>query len=50
MPIENKDLWEALLNLIKKYNPTFIKVKGHSGDKYNEEADKLANLWIQDNQ
>lgn len=50
MPIENKDLWEALLNLIKKYNPTFIKVKGHSGDKYNDEADKLANLWIQDNQ
>lgn len=49
MPIENKDLWEKLLNLIKKYNPTFIKVKGHSGDKYNDEADKLANIWIQKN-
>jgi len=49
LPIENKDLWEKLLNLIKKYNPTFIKVKGHSGDKYNDEADKLANIWIQKN-
>jgi len=49
LPIENKDLWEKLLNLIKKYNPTFIKVKGHSGDKFNDEADKLANIWIQKN-
>ena len=27
-----------------KLNIKFVKVKAHSGDKYNEEADRLAKL------
>jgi len=41
-PVANKDLWEKLLNLISKHDVKFIKVKGHSGDKFNERCDKLA--------
>lgn len=29
-------------NIAKNVDITFIKVKGHSGDKYNDEADRLA--------
>lgn len=41
-PVENRELWERLLKLIEKFNPKFIKVKGHSGDEMNDIADKLA--------
>jgi ribonuclease HI len=41
-PVENRDLWEALLDLVEKYNPKFIKVEGHSGVALNEKADELA--------
>lgn len=45
-PIENQDLWFRILDLIEnKFKDTrieFVKVKGHSGDKYNEIADMLA--------
>jgi ribonuclease HI len=44
--VENKDLWEALLQQTRKYNVTFYKVKGHSGDVYNEKADALAQRGI----
>ena len=45
--VKNKDLWEAcyeLLNVIKelKVNVKFIKVKGHSGNTFNELVDKIA--------
>ncbi len=40
--ILNLDLWKALLSLVERTNFTFIKVKGHSGDKYNELVDRLA--------
>jgi len=42
-PVENRDLWEELLLLVKKFNIEFIKVKGHSGIELNERADELAN-------
>ena len=42
-PVENKDLWQELLELIKKFDIEFIKVKGHSGIELNERADELAN-------
>ena len=45
-PVENKDLWMILLELLKKYDVTFHKVEGHSGDKLNERADKLAQQGI----
>ena len=45
--VKNKDLWEQLckyLNILKKNDITisFIKVKGHSGNCFNEMADKVA--------
>ncbi|OEF97788.1 ribonuclease H [Vulcanibacillus modesticaldus] len=41
-PVENQDLWMELLDLEKERNVKWIKVKGHSGNKWNELADKLA--------
>lgn len=43
--VKNADLWKKLHELMSyKYKAkiNFIKVKGHSGDQYNEEADKIA--------
>jgi len=42
-PVENRCLWEELLELVEKYKVKFIKVKGHSGIENNEKADELAN-------
>ena len=40
----NKELWEKLFEEIRTFDSVeFIKVKGHSGNKYNEIADNLAN-------
>lgn len=45
----NQELWEELDNLVDKCaSVIFIKVKGHSGDKYNELADKLCNSAMDD--
>ncbi len=41
-PVENRELWERLLELVEKYNPKFIKVEGHTGVVLNEKADELA--------
>lgn len=41
-PVENQDLWKRLIKLEQERNVLWQKVKGHSGDKYNELADKLA--------
>lgn len=38
----NRDLWEALLELTKIHRISFIWVKGHAGNKYNEICDALA--------
>ena len=38
----NTDLWEILLNEVKKHNITYIWVKGHNGHPYNERCDKMA--------
>lgn len=47
--VKNKELWQRLLELIsqKHLKVTFEKVKGHSGDKYNEMVDKAAKNVIQ---
>jgi len=39
--IKNLDLWKRLRALCKVNTITFIKVKAHSGVKYNELADQL---------
>lgn len=41
-PVENQDLWKTLLSLEQDRKVEWIKVKGHSGDKWNELADRLA--------
>ena len=41
-PVANKDLWLQLIPYFNNPLITFMKVKGHSGDKYNEWADQLA--------
>ncbi|MEK7228271.1 MAG: viroplasmin family protein, partial [Patescibacteria group bacterium] len=43
-PVENKDIWQKLLILLKEYGKrlSIEKVKGHAGDLYNERCDELA--------
>ncbi len=41
-PVLNQDLWMQLLELTNKHSVHFIKVKGHSTDKYNNRCDELA--------
>jgi ribonuclease HI len=45
-PVENKDLWVKLLQLLAHKKVTFTKVSGHSGVELNELADKLARKGI----
>lgn len=46
-PVKNKDLWEELYNLTQKHKVTFIKVKGHADNKYNNRCDELARNAIE---
>jgi ribonuclease HI len=41
-PVENRELWEALLELMKIHQVEYFKVKGHSHVTLNEMADRLA--------
>jgi ribonuclease HI len=43
-PVANRDLWEQLFELAldPEYDIRFRWVKGHSGDRYNDEVDQLA--------
>ncbi len=40
--IPNCELWKCLYNLNKTHKITFIKVKGHADNEYNNRCDKLA--------
>lgn len=46
-PVKNKELWEYLDKRIhffeQDFDIEFVKVKGHSGNKWNEKCDRLAN-------
>ena len=41
-PVENRDLWERLLELTACHSVKFHKVKGHADNEYNNRCDKLA--------
>lgn len=40
--VKNSDLWLKLLELTKTHVVTFIKVKGHADNEYNNRCDKIA--------
>jgi ribonuclease HI len=40
--VKNKELIQELYNLCQQHEVTWVKVKGHSGNYYNELADQLA--------
>jgi len=46
-PVENRDLWEALIALAERHEVAWRKVAGHSGDPLNERADRLARAAIE---
>ena len=45
-PVKNKELWEELYELTKRHKVTFIKVKGHADNAYNNRCDELARQAI----
>lgn len=45
-PVKNRDLWEQLCALIDFHEVTFIKVKGHADNVYNNRCDALARAAI----
>lgn len=40
--VKNKELWQELYDLTKKHKVTFIKVKGHTDNEFNNRCDELA--------
>lgn len=43
-PVKNENLWRIVDELINYHRVQTHWVKGHSGDTYNDRADKLANI------
>ena len=41
-PVKNKELWEQLIPFFDDPRFRWIKIKGHSGDQWNELVDKMA--------
>ena len=41
-PVENPDLWKQLLKLTEQHEVTWIHVKGHADNAYNNRCDELA--------
>jgi ribonuclease HI len=48
--VKNIDLWKALLMEVDKHKVSFVKVKGHSDDEYNNRCDVLAKEEIKKQQ
>jgi len=44
--VKNVERWKELLELLSVHNYTFIKVKGHSDNEYNNRCDELATTEI----
>src|SRR5690606_8459673 len=41
-PVENRDLWEEMLNALEPHDVVWKKVKGHATDDRNNRVDALA--------
>lgn len=41
-PVKNRELWEELDALLGAHDVTFVKVKGHADNEYNNRCDALA--------
>ncbi|MDM8302047.1 ribonuclease HI [Collinsella tanakaei] len=41
-PVKNPDLWKRLLDAKRAHDVTFVWVKGHAGNTFNERCDQLA--------
>lgn len=48
-PVENQDLWQKILPLVRLHDVTFHKVKGHSDNEHNNRCDFLATQAIKNN-
>ncbi|ADD02421.1 ribonuclease H [Thermoanaerobacter italicus Ab9] len=48
-PVENQELWKELLEVSKRHQINWIKVKGHAGDEFNNLCDRLATEQIKRN-
>ena len=40
--VKNIDLWQQLDDLLKSHKVDWVWIKGHSGNKFNEEVDQMA--------
>lgn len=40
--VKNKELWQAIYSFTKVHSIEWIKVKGHSDNKYNNRCDEMA--------
>ena len=40
--VKNPDLWQALIPLLETHEVTFVWVKGHAENEYNNRCDELA--------
>ena len=40
--VKNLDLWQVLLDMTQRHDVTFVKVKGHADNEYNNRCDKIA--------
>ena len=45
-PVENKELWQRLLELCRTHEVEFIKVKGHADNVENNRCDEMARAAI----
>lgn len=48
-PVKNQDLWQELLEAMKLHQVTWVKVKGHADNEYNNVCDQLARGEIEKN-
>jgi ribonuclease HI len=45
-PVENQDLWKKLLSYMETHDVTYVKVKGHSDNEWNNRCDELARMAV----